>query len=278
MKLMKLTGVAVLTTVLGLATVAPVPTQAKTKTRTLKVTKVAKKGYRATKGKIYTSTKLTKVRAKAATTKRATLYVTKHAKIKKGNQFAAMYYYISNKKFKGWIWHGYLKRVTVKPAKVATKVTPQSTTTTKPTTTKATTTNWQAQANQDFLAAVNKYRAEKHTAPLVIDSQFMQLAASRANDTKQLNALDHYDQAGNFIAFDRAPQFGITSGVSECLYMESGYDPLSVGKRAAYEYLYDDADSDWGHRDNLLHPESTKIGIGWAQKGDSIYNAINEDY
>ncbi|GEO69086.1 CAP domain-containing protein [Levilactobacillus acidifarinae] len=274
MKLMKLVGVVGLTTFLGVATVAPVPTQAKT--RTLKVTKVTKRGYHATKGKIYTSTKLTKVRAQAKATKHATLYVTKHAKIQKGRH-AAVYYYISNQKFKGWLWHGYLKKAPVKPAKTATKVTTPATNTTTPA--KSTvTTDWQAQANQDFLAAVNKYRAQKHAAPLVIDSQFMQLAASRANDSKELGDIDHYDQAGNFIAFDRAPQFGITSGVSECLYMESGNDPLGVGKRASYEYLYDDADSNWGHRDNLLYPESTKIGIGWAQKGDTIYNAINEDY
>ena len=41
-------------------------------------------------------------------------------------------------------------------------------------------------------------------------------------------------------------------------------DPVFEVERSTLDMIYDDADSDWGHRDNILNPNHRKVNIGVA--------------
>ena len=92
---------------LGLIGGASVPT-AHAKTQVLKITKVKAKTYHTTAKSrtVYTSTSLKKVRTHLK--KHANVTVTKQARLKHNGK-NAIYYYVHNRKTKGWIWHGHLK-------------------------------------------------------------------------------------------------------------------------------------------------------------------------
>ncbi len=51
-----------------------------------------------------------------------------------------------------------------------------------------------------------------------------------------------------------------TSGFYRC----DRIDPFGEIDAIEYGMMYDDADSDWGHRDNILHPRHTHVSIGIA--------------
>ncbi|WP_048734819.1 CAP domain-containing protein [Levilactobacillus koreensis] len=236
----------------------------------LKTTKVSTKAYHATKGKIYRNTTLTKVAHNAKNYPRTTLYVTKHATIRKANHKRAIYYYIGKGKAKGWIWHGYLK------AGKATKKT--TTAVTQPT---AKTTFDATKMSQNFLAIVNQERTKLGVAPLTMNDKLTNLANQRAKDNADINTLSHVDAQGNAMFEKEADQFGVGSWTtwSECLYMSEGNAlSFNFGKDAADGYLYHDADSNWGHRMNLISPETTQIGIGWYVQAqtNAVYNAIDQ--
>jgi len=258
--------------------VTPAAARQTTKAIALKTTKVSTKAYHATKGKIYRNTTLTKVAHNAKNYPHTTLYVTKHATIRKANHKRAVYYYIGKGKAKGWIWRGYLQagKATKQATKTATtSVTQQVTQPTSKSTFDAT------KMSQNFLAIVNQERAKVGVAPLTLNGKLTNLANQRAKDNADINTLSHVDAQGNAMFEKEADQFGVGNWLtwSECLYM-SGYDSLSFnfGKDAADGYLYHDADSDWGHRLNLISPETTQIGIGWYVKADTntVYNAIDQ--
>ncbi|MFC6261740.1 CAP domain-containing protein [Levilactobacillus fujinensis] len=249
--------------------VTPVAASQSTKAIVLKTTKVSATAYHATKGKIYHDTTLTKVAHNAKNYPRTTLYVTKHATIRKANHQRAIYYYIGKGKVKGWIWHGYLKAG--KPAKKGTSVAKSA----------AKATFDATKMSQNFLVIVNQERAKLGVAPLTMNDKLTNLANQRAKDNADSNTLSHTDAQGNAMFEKEADQFGVGdwSTWSECLYM-SGYNSLgfNFGKDAADGYLYDDADSDWGHRLNLISPTTTQIGIGWYVKAktSTVYNAIDQ--
>lgn len=72
----------------------------------------AKKTVHFQKGALYSSAKLTKVKAHMAKYKHTTFYTSKQAKVVKANHKKAVYVYVksSNGKTKGWVWSGYAKK------------------------------------------------------------------------------------------------------------------------------------------------------------------------
>ncbi|MGX6428344.1 CAP domain-containing protein [Levilactobacillus yonginensis] len=261
-------------TILAIATVGlsatTTPAAAKTGAKVLSTKKVKKTAYHVTKGTIYKTNRLNKVAHHASNYKYTTLYVTKQSTVRKSNHKKAVYSYISTKKARGWIMRSYLKK----------GVAPKKSTTTGTQTT-ASTFNAQA-ANADFLAMVNKERAKKGAAPLMIATDLTNLANQRAADCAKLGDITHYDSAGDVAYLQEGPKFGINfneSLSSECLFMaDEGFvgDYQQAGTNAADQYLYHDAESNWGHRDNLIDPEAKTIGIGWKISNGTIYNAVDQ--
>ncbi|MFC6207858.1 CAP domain-containing protein [Levilactobacillus tongjiangensis] len=250
--------------------VTTMPAAAKIGAKVLSTKKVKRTAYHATKGTIYKTNKLTKVVHHAKNHKYTTLYVTKQSTVRKANHKKTVYSYISTKKARGWILRSYLKK----------GVAPKKSTKTGVRTT-ASTFNAQA-ASSDFLAMVNKERAKQGATPLTIVTDLTNLANQRAADCAELGDITHYDSAGNVFYLQEGPTFGINfdEGLSsECLYMaDEGFvdDYQKAGTNAADQYLYHDAESNWGHRDNLIDPEAKTIGIGWKISNGTIYNAIDQ--
>ncbi|AQW21074.1 peptidase M10 [Lentilactobacillus curieae] len=89
---------------------------AQAKTKSVKIIKTKKfdtKKFRATKGYIYSSAKLTKKVHNADNYPKTVFYVNKQVTVKKTNGKNAVYYYVQNKskKVKGYIWRGYMIQI-----------------------------------------------------------------------------------------------------------------------------------------------------------------------
>ncbi|MEM4965037.1 MAG: hypothetical protein QXT13_12900, partial [Pyrobaculum sp.] len=51
-------------------------------------------------------------------------------------------------------------------------------------------------------------------------------------------------------------------------------DPVAEARSHIYAMIYEDADSDWGHRDSLLDPCNNKVSIAAAWDGSVFYIAV----
>ncbi|VDG23150.1 hypothetical protein MUDAN_DOGOELCO_01975 [Lactiplantibacillus mudanjiangensis] len=102
---------------------------------------------------------------------------------------------------------------------------------------------------------------------MTLNANLTKLATQRALDCGKQQELSHYDAAGNMAAAQAADQMGISYYlISKCLYYTSAskatVGTFDFGKQAANQYLYHDAASGWGYRDNLIESEATQVGIG----------------
>ncbi|MGY5338722.1 CAP domain-containing protein [Levilactobacillus spicheri] len=132
----------------------------------------------------------------------------------------------------------------------------------------------------EFLKDLNAERAQRHLAPLTEDSRYDQIAQQRSQQL--LTNFDHGEATSDFIAADLFAQQGVPGLYGECISMDYLDDDQAnpsqnVADKNIYSYIYDDADSDWGHRDILLDATTTTIGIGATQEPGSeyVYGAIN---
>lgn len=227
---------------------------------------------KVTGGTLYTSTRLTKKKANLSKTKyrKLTYTTSKTYGLKKSNGKKAIYNYIksTNGRAKGYVWHGYLKPVTKKTAAKAKT----STTSPRQSLTLSTTDYRNA-----FLTGLNAERAKRHLATLSANDSYNAIAQQRSQQL--LTSFAHEDAQGNFIADDLFTAQGVPGLSGECISMDYLDEDVSnpsqdTAKRDLYEYIYDDADSNWGHRDILLAADAQTVGIGATQKGASVYGAI----
>ena len=275
------------------------------KYKTMKVK--AKKGY------VYTSTKLTKrgvhltkYKNKVMTTKKAYL-------IKVPGKPAVWYDRVSskNKKLNGYVYNNYLKVIKKSSTngKTSTKTTNKvpvdpdanvplkdlysyGTNSKNNSAQKLGLDGDQSYYNADlfskypanledyksvFVKLLNQERQSRGISPVTIDSTLASIAEKRAQDTKSLGTLDHYDNAGNMIAANYAKEAGIHfSSLGECLGSVNNAPTLMTVRESLRDYIYQDAGSDWGHRDTLLNPSYSHIGVGTATLKDQglITNAV----
>lgn len=80
--------------------------------------KMPVKAYHARKGYIYSNATLTKIKHNAKNYPRTTFYAQKRVTVKQANGKKAVYYYVNNrsKSVRGYIWHGYLKSISITSA------------------------------------------------------------------------------------------------------------------------------------------------------------------
>ncbi|GAF37400.1 CAP domain-containing protein [Lentilactobacillus farraginis] len=267
--------------------------------KVVKTVKSAGTDYYAKKGVIYANTKLNKVIHKAKNYPRTVFFSNRLAIIKKANGHQGGYRYIisRNGKVHGWIWQGNLKKKSNSTAAKSTATptgnqTPTttdssssssssssaatSTSSTSTTTAGSTATGSSATSKQNdpssfslsdyraaFLKYLNQERTKRNLAPYTESSSLDALAQKRA--TQIVTNFSHYDADGNPLGEQLAPQFGVENYGAECLAQNIWDDDStsdSVAKNDVHEYIYDDADSNWGHRDILLNTQLTAIGMG----------------
>lgn len=173
------------------------------------------------------------------------------AHVKKNNH-ASIYYKFKVGNKTGWVWHGYLKQA--KPAEKFNE----------------------AAIDARFVELINQHRAEAGAQPVTIDSNlFQKVTLLRASQL--ITRYSHTDEAGNFIAADMADAAGINYWTfSENIAIDNWE---GTNKATADEifnmYFYHDADSNWGHRDNILNGETTNAAVATVYKDGQVYNVMN---
>lgn len=144
---------------------------------------------------------------------------------------------------------------------------------------------------QEFIKELNRERTQRGLDPVTEDAHLTDVVQDR---TKLLiTNFAHYDQSGNFILSDCLDKAGISRrATGECLArfpwgakvdpqnneilaVKNGTSAL-VADSMLYEYIYNDAMSDWGHRDTLLDPDNKTIGVGAIADNarNQIFSAI----
>jgi hypothetical protein len=126
------------------------------------------------------------------------------------------------------------------------------------------------------LDLVNKDRADHGLSPVVLGDN---AAAQRhAEDMFNEFYLAHWDTAGMKPYMRYTMAGGVNYEAENSAYSgwydkaddPNRYAPLDAKqelKELEYRMMYDDADSNWGHRDNILNERHKKVNIGIAQDG-----------
>ena len=145
-----------------------------------------------------------------------------------------------------------------------------------------------------FLDGLNAERAKRGLSAVSEDSHYDEVVQER---TKLLpNNFSHFDSNNKFILEKCFEDANIKSAsVAECIAMfpwgfsvDHSTNELVPAKNASsalvaqgmlYEYIYNDAASNWGHRDILLNPKDKTIGLGAViGQSDQIYSSVGVTY
>jgi len=102
-----------------------------------------------------------------------------------------------------------------------------------------------------------------------------------AENLLELGCLSHWDAEGMkpYMRYSIAGGMGAVG--ENCAWMKStGYvDPYEAIEKLTWNMIYDDADSNWGHRDNLLDPNHNRVSIGVAYDYSNLFLVQDfEDY
>ncbi|MFD1549180.1 CAP domain-containing protein [Levilactobacillus fuyuanensis] len=201
----------------------------------------------------------------------------------------------------GWVWNGYLKKVSNKSLKTTSTYNPYAS------------SNWNDESDfarlskgkkftmnlsdyrKGFLDTVNAERAKRGISALNEDPGLNNVAQKRSVD--QLTNPTHYTSDGKIafvvdakaagINYAHAENIGNTTPnmISHGLNSDLDYDKnakinvvidssYNAGKAEVLGYIYDDADSNYGHRNNLLNPSYNVIGVGGSYVPES--NTVSE--
>ncbi|WEV39778.1 SLAP domain-containing protein [Lactobacillus sp. ESL0681] len=147
-----------------------------------------------------------------------------------------------------------------------------------------------------FITALNNERSKRGLTTVTEDPEHDDVVQKRSQLLP--NNFSHTDKNGSFILEDYYKNAGISYySIGECLAMypwgwvtdhdtnelipaPDGGSSADVAQNMIYEYIYNDADSNWGHRDILLNPNQKTIGLGAVVALDSgqIYSAVGLTY
>ncbi len=192
-----------------LGAVSPAPNAAAKQTvKVVKVQKVASKSYRATKGYMYNSAKLTKKIHNLKNYKHTTFYSKKQVTVQTPKNRKAYYLYVANKsgKVKGYVYAKYLKRYEPKTITIVGMPTSPSTTQEKPTAPSTTQEKPTAPSTIQEKPTAPSTTQEKPTAPQVIsklDLESLINASPDLDPTGQLLSLTAADYTTYRSVFDQ---------------------------------------------------------------------------
>jgi uncharacterized protein YkwD len=94
-----------------------------------------------------------------------------------------------------------------------------------------------------------------------------------ADDMLANNFFSHWDTNG-YKPYMRYTLAGGKGSVAEnvaWLYNSGRLDPVEAIEKLEYDMVYDDASSNWGHRDNILNAFHNKVSIGVAYDNHNVY-------
>ena len=126
------------------------------------------------------------------------------------------------------------------------------------------------------LQIINEDRKKFDLQPVTLSEN--QAAQIHAEDMLKTRTISHWLTNGEkpFMTYTRLGGTGAVSqnvgfsgyaNVEECKNISvicEKIDPFDSLKKSEYAMMYDDASSDWGHRDNILQPYHTHVSLGIA--------------
>jgi len=94
-----------------------------------------------------------------------------------------------------------------------------------------------------------------------------------AENLLEAKVLSHWDTDGYkpYMRYTLANGKGAVSENAAWAYNSGGIDPFEAIKQLEHDMMYDDASSNWGHRDNILNAFHNKVSIGIAYDHTNIY-------
>ncbi len=115
----------------------------------------------------------------------------------------------------------------------------------------------------------NQARRAKGLAPLVKDDELGNLARAYSNDMLQRHFFDHTDPDGLSIDERLTKQYHHrVTAMGENIWSGEGFDP-NKSQKLAQEIVHDWMNSP-GHRENLLDPDFTHLGVGVSAHHQTI--------
>lgn len=115
----------------------------------------------------------------------------------------------------------------------------------------------QREFEQEVIRLTNIERERAGLAPLQLDNQLSEVARRKSVDMATENYFSHESPTYGS-PFDMIESFGIT-------YYSAG-ENIAKGQTSPQEVVQAWMDSE-GHRQNILHPDFTHIGVGFTQEG-----------
>jgi uncharacterized protein YkwD len=94
-----------------------------------------------------------------------------------------------------------------------------------------------------------------------------------ADDMLANHFLNHWD-TNSYKPYMRYTLANGKGAVSENIawsYNSGGLDPVNAIEKLEHDMMYDDASSNWGHRDNILNPLHNRVSIGIAYDNQNMY-------
>jgi uncharacterized protein YkwD len=119
----------------------------------------------------------------------------------------------------------------------------------------------------EVLRLTNIERTEQGLAPLTRHQALESAAESHSQEMRTLNYFSHHSPtAGKSTARQRVNQFGVNPQmVAENIFECSGYEVELTARLAVEAFLQSP-----GHRQNLLNPSATHIGIGLVETNGTV--------
>jgi uncharacterized protein YkwD len=106
------------------------------------------------------------------------------------------------------------------------------------------------------LAEVNAYRAKNGRGALVLDERLSRAAAMQSQDQAKRGSGGHYGSDGSK-PMDRAARAGYHAKIAS--------ENVASGQKSFSDVMHYWEGSS-GHRENLLRPNVTSIGVGWPRR------------
>jgi uncharacterized protein YkwD len=124
---------------------------------------------------------------------------------------------------------------------------------------------------QQQLILINLERTDRHLPPLRMDAALAQMALAYSRQMSDLHFFSHTSPiSGTFT--NRIDSNPATANHYSLAAENLAGNPVA-GAGAIYEYMYDDAAENCGHRANILDPHLTLVGINWVHDGE--YGSIS---
>jgi len=120
-------------------------------------------------------------------------------------------------------------------------------------------------AQQQFIL-LNLERTDRHLHPLRMDANLSHVALAYSRQLLDIHFFSHTSPISGSFSERVGANPTLASHFSRVAENLAGNPLPGIGPM--YEYMYDDASENCGHRQNILNPELTLVGINWVRSGE----------